>query len=148
MGDAFGSPTPYGFEVPLGNPGSLEGAARACSEWGAALIARATRVRAGANAACSNWTGSAESGFAAHATHVVEVYDTLGGVVNQAGAALSSFARELETAQRATTQTRDDCENLSRQVVLHQQEGAEHGQTAQMLSQQMASAVDPAARAE
>src|SRR5947209_11545906 len=136
MGDAFGSPTPYGFEVPLGNPGTLEGAARACSDWGAALTARAGRVRAGANAACSNWTGSAESGFAAYAAHVVEVYDTLGSLVNQAGAALSSFAKELETAQRVTTQALDDCENRSRQIMLQQQAAAEHGQTAQMLSQQ------------
>lgn len=142
-GDTTGTATAYGFEVPQGNPGELAGAARQCADWSSALTQRAAEVRAGARAACSDWSGNAESGFAAYAAHVIDVYQSLGAVVSDANTALSAFARELETAQRITTQALQECTTLSQQVSSYQQEAATHAQTVQTLTPQLAGAVHP-----
>ncbi|HTX32138.1 MAG TPA: hypothetical protein VMD09_12185 [Solirubrobacteraceae bacterium] len=140
---ASGNATAYGFEVPQGSPGELAGAARQCTDWSAALSQRAAAVRAGAKAACAGWSGNAESGFASYAAHVVGVYESLGAVVGDANTVLSTFARELETAQRITTQALQECDTVSHQVSGYQQEAANHAQTVQALTPQLAAAVHP-----
>lgn len=138
----------FGFEVPQGTPGNIEAASRGCATWGAALGARASAVRSGAKAACSGWNGSAETGFVASAAQVISVYESLGLTVDDAGRALATFARELDTAQQITKQALQECETLSQQVSTSQQEAATHGLRVQALNTQVASAVHPAQVAE
>jgi hypothetical protein len=143
VGGASSEPTPYGFEIPEGDPGEVQAAARACADWATALSRRATDVRTGAQVACSDWTGSAESGFAGFARHVETVYGSVGDAISQSGQQLTTFAHELETAQQLTNRALGECERLDAQVQGHLQDATTHGTTVTDLTNRSATAVTP-----
>lgn len=147
LGGDTATGTAFGFQVPQGSPAELDAAASACSKWASGLSARAGAVRSGAATAMVGWSGSAEGNFAALASHVQSIYDRLGETVGSAGKTLSTFAQELETAQRVTQQALQECETYHQQMVSAQQEAAGHAQTVQDLSTRAASAVHPAEQA-
>jgi len=145
---AAGDATPYGFQVPTGDPSELDAAASQSSSWAAALTGRAGAVRAGAASASAGWSGPAEGGFASYAGHVEHIYGTLGDTVAAASRTLSRFAGELEAAQMITARALAECESTSAQVTSAQTEAAAHADRIQSLNTDLLAAAHPAQHAE
>lgn len=147
-GDPFGGQTGFGFQVPQGNPGEIDAAARVISEQASLLSSRGRDVLSGARLASAAWKGQAEGAFSEYAGHVVTVFDANAMAYGEAAQAMSSFARELEDAQRVTGQALRECETSHGQMTSQLQAAAEHGQTASTLTQQAATAFHPQMQSE
>jgi uncharacterized protein YukE len=146
--DGVGTPTEFGFEIPLGSSGELDAAARACSQWARSLSDRASNVKQGAQQAQSVWEGPARSAFSGYASHLISVFTATSEAVGRAGSALTAFAAELDSAQRVTNQAYDACQQAQGEYDTQSDAATTHAGRVQSLTTQLAGAVTPVQSAE
>jgi hypothetical protein len=146
--DGVGTPTEFGFEIPLGSSGELDAAARACSQWSRSLSDRASNVKQGAQQAQSVWEGSARSAFSGYASHLISVFTGTGEAVGRAGSALTAFASELDSAQRVTQQAYESCQQAQTEYDTQSNAASTHAGRVQSLTTQLAGSVTPPQNAE
>jgi hypothetical protein len=147
-GSSIGTPTEFGFEIPLGSSGELDTAASACKQWSQSLGNRATNLKQGAQQAQSVWEGSARTAFNGYASHLVSVFTATSEAVAKAGSALSTFAGELDVAQRATQQAYKSCQQAQSEYETQSNAASTHASNVQSLTTRLSGAVTPHESAE
>lgn len=116
-GSPLGGFTGFGFEVPQGDPGSIESAAAGVRRLATGFGAQSRAIRVGAQVAVQadgGWVGSASAAFADYSGHLTGVLSANEGVCERAGAALSQLGHALTHAQTVTRQALADCETYSK----------------------------------
>jgi len=149
-GDPFGGATPFGFQVPQGDPGAIEAAAGRCRTLGEAVLTQGRALRLGATMALDTdggWKGSAAGAYAEYAGHVVSTSAANVSAFDDAATALQTLSRELTEAQAITKQALADCERAQTELGHQQQAETTAAQDAQTAEQGLATAVHPGARA-
>lgn len=141
--DGTGTPTAFGFEIPLGSSGELDAAARACSQWAQALSNRAGNLKQGAQQAQSAWEGPARTAFNGYASHLISVFNATSEAVGKAGSALTAFAGELESCQRVTRSAYQSCEQAQSEYETQSTAASTHASTVESLTTQLSTAVTP-----
>jgi hypothetical protein len=141
--DPFGGDTPFGFQIPQGDPSILEQAGSHCSMRALSLTMQGENMRQAIGTAVAGWQGNAQAAFVGYAGHVVGVMSGNSAAFEQAGEALTGFARDLEHAQRVTRQALSDCNTYNGEMQRQQQAAIHYGQTATTLNQQAAIAAHP-----
>ena len=139
----------FGFEVPQGDPGAIQSAARACRELGQAIALQTRALRAAATVALDtdgSWRGSAASAYADYTGHVSTIGAGNGHGCEQAASALQTLAQELTEAQSITRQALADCEQTQTEMTRQQGLASTAGQQAQTAETGEAGAVHPATR--
>jgi hypothetical protein len=122
-GDPFGGHSGFGFNVPQGDPGAIEGAASAVRSLGHAMTQQGHALRAAAGVALDTdggWRGSASSAYAEISSHVAGVFGGDAGECESAAGALQTLAHELAHAQSVTKQALADCIRLQGEVTRQQ----------------------------
>lgn len=143
----LGGATPFGFSVPQGNPGAIDGAARAARSLAEAMRAQGASLRAGAGVALEadgGWRGSAASAYAEYSGHVVGVIGTDAAGCELAAGALATLSEALAHAQSVTRQALADCERYQHEAVTQQGIAQQSGVEATTAAAQAAAAVHPA----
>lgn len=138
----------FGFEVPQGDPGELNGAARQAGLVANGWDSDAGTLRGAAGAASAAWTGAAQSAFGSYAAVLVAAFDRNSGVLSDVSGVLSGLASELESAQRATRQAYDQCTHYQGVVQSQTQAQQQYAQNANQLSMSASLAPHPHARAD
>jgi hypothetical protein len=108
----FGGMTGYGFEVPQGNPGEIEAAARGVKRVGGAFTMQAQSIRVAAQTALEadgGWRGSASGMFTEYVGRLIRTLSANGEVCDAAAGALSQLSQALSHAQAVTRQALADC---------------------------------------
>ena len=93
-GNPLGGYTGFGFEVPQGDPGSIESAAAGVRRLATAFGEQSRAIRVGAQVAVEadgGWAGSASAAFAEYAGHLTGVLSANEGTCERAGAALTQL---------------------------------------------------------
>jgi hypothetical protein len=135
----------FGFEVPQGDPGAVDGAASSWRTLGETLGIQGEAVAAGSELAlgAGSWDGPAASAFGGSSERLVDAFTTNVAACGQAASALSELARALEQAQQVTRQALADCEHAQTEATTQQAAADEAGRTAQSAHQAAATAVHP-----
>ena len=135
----------FGFEVPTGDPGSLEGAATAFRGLGLALVDQGSALATASETALGTggWSGTAASSFASRTEEIIGIFQTNAGACHDAATALSTLSHELQTAQTAASQALADCQSSQSALITHQNDASQAGQQALTLRGQAAAASDP-----
>jgi hypothetical protein len=134
LGSPFGSPfgssgspfeghTGFGFNIPLGDPGAIEAAAKTMRTMGDGFHNQARSIKAAAGVAVSGdggWKGSASAAFADFAGHLMNVLTGNGTACHSAATAISQLGQALSHAQTVTKQALSDCEKFSTEVTTQQ----------------------------
>jgi hypothetical protein len=147
--DPFGGLTPFGFDVPQGDPGAIRAAAGRLLALAEALSdqERATRAAAGVARGGGAWGGSAADAYANYSGHVVSVCSTNAAACRMASSVLAGFAQDLATAQKATRAASADCERRQTEATLQQGNADQAAQDARIASG-IATALPHPARAQ
>jgi hypothetical protein len=147
--DPFGGFTPFGFDVPQGDPAAITAAAGRLLALAEALSdqERATRAAAGVARGGGAWGGSAADAYANYSGHVVSVCSTNAAACRMASSVLAGFAQDLATAQNATRAASADCERCQTEATLQQGNADQAAQDARIASG-IATALPHPARAQ
>jgi Putative T7SS secretion signal domain len=145
-GSADGGAGQFGFEVPRGDPGAIEAAARGVRDLGGLFSDHARAVGNGARVAIGGggWQGSASGAFSDVSGNLLGVLHGNASACDTAASVLDSLSRELEHAQSVTRQALADCQRAQQELTTQQHNAETAGQEAQTASQNAASAVHPA----
>jgi hypothetical protein len=148
--DLFGGMTPYGFDIPQGNPHGIAAAANRLRSLGAAFAEQGKAVTAAARVALDGggWGGAAANAYANYSGHVAGICSSNASACATAASVLVSFAEELVHAQAVTRQALADCEHSQSELGRQQGLANQAGQAAQTASLNAAYAAHPAATAE
>ncbi|HEY1590257.1 MAG TPA: hypothetical protein VGF81_00580 [Solirubrobacteraceae bacterium] len=114
----------FGFDVPQGDPAMIQMAAREARDLGQTFTDQVKSLRAASQVALGTgggWQGAAASSFAQYAGNLTSVTSANAGACETAAGALSTFATELEAAQRVTTKALADCQHA------HDEYTTQHG---------------------
>jgi hypothetical protein len=112
----------FGFSIPLGDPGAIQGAARACRALGHALTqqSHAIQVAAGVAVEAGEWHGSG-SAYSEYSEDVATVFRTDAGQCEAAATALRTLGHELGHAQTVARQALSDCIRMEGEVTRQQE---------------------------
>ncbi len=122
-GNPLGGFTGFGFNIPQGDPGEIEAAARSARALGQAMAEQARALRAAAGVALEadgGWRGSASAAYAEISGHVEGVFGANAGECEQAAGALGQLAQELSHAQAVTKQALAECERSQAEMTRQQ----------------------------
>jgi hypothetical protein len=147
-GGLFNGHTGFGFNIPLGDPGSIESAARSVRSMGDSFHDQARSIRVGARVAVDGdggWKGSASAAFATYATHLISVLTSNGNACHTAATAISQLGQALSHAQKVTQQALSDCEKASTEITTQQGLANDAATAENTANHNAASAVHPAA---
>jgi hypothetical protein len=146
--DPFAGQTPYGFSIPQGDSGELELAARSCADRAIGLDSQVMSINNGARTALGGWRGQAEAAFLDYSGALVRTLNANSDAFTRASQVLTSFAGELEQAQRVTKEALAQCQQYHGELTTALGRETEQGQTAQTLEQQAANAFHPQMQTE
>lgn len=145
----FGGHTAFGFEIPQGDPGAIEGAGHSVKGLGGALSQQGSVLRAAGEVALGadgGWRGTAATAFAGYSNHVAGVYHADAGSCDEAASALTALAQALTHAQAVTRQALAECEAAQGTLTTQQGIATTAGQTAATAHSLSVLAPDPASR--
>jgi hypothetical protein len=140
----------FGFEVPPGDPGEVEQAARGARELGQSFSDHAAAVRAASQVALGGgggWQGPASASFAEYAGSLASVCSANAGACDTAAGALTTFAAELAAAQLAARQALSECERCQQELATQQRLAQDAQAEADAAARGAAGALHPAVRA-
>lgn len=134
--DPFGGLTPFGFDVPQGDPAAIAAAAARLLALSEALSeqARATRAAAGVARGGGAWGGPAADAYANYSGHIVSVCSANAAACRTASAVLAAFAQDLAVAQNATRAASADCERCQAEATLQQSNADQAAEDARIAS--------------
>jgi hypothetical protein len=145
-GSADGGAGQFGFEVPRGDPGAIDAAARGVRDLSGLFADHARSVGSGARVAVGGggWRGAASGAFTDASGNLLGVLHGNAGACDTAAGVLGSLSRALEHAQSVTRQALADCQTAQQELTTQQQNAETAGRDAQTANQNAASAVHPA----
>jgi hypothetical protein len=140
-----GSADQFGFEIPGGDPGAIEAAARGARDLSALFSDHARAVGNGARVAVGGggWQGTASGAFSDYSGNLLGVLHGNASACDSAAGVLGSLSRALEHAQSVTRQALADCQRAQQELTTQQQNAETAGREAQAANQNAASAVHP-----
>jgi hypothetical protein len=136
----------FGFDVPPGDPMMVEMAARQTRDLGRTFTDQVKSLRAASQVALQTgggWQGPAASSFAEYSSNLTTITSANAGACETAAGALSTFATELETAQRVTSTALADCQHAHDTYTTQQGLAQQAQDEANTANQNAANAVHP-----
>jgi hypothetical protein len=147
--DPFGGATGFGFDIPQGDPGQAAAAAADLRRLAAVLEGQGRTLAVAARAALGGgeWGGAAADAYASYSGHLLRICSANAATSEDAAAALSSFAAQLQHAEAATRQALADCERYQSELTEQQAKADSAAEDARIASQ-LASSLPHPARAD
>lgn len=140
--------TPFGFEIPQGDPGEISAAASQMHGQATSFHQAASSVSSGAQVAIADWQGAAEVAFGECAGRIVAALRTNADAFDRGARAMSRLAEVLRTAQETCRRAAAECDTEQRLMVAAQTQANQHGQAASTYEQQAANATHPAVQTQ